>query len=459
MSQNSHASTSGDKFVVDSPINKDSQKIYDFEKSQHIDDMKIKQQKKREDGIMMNENICHFCGSKIVPPRKGFRSSSSGNVICDNCVRIMYQGLQERNKAEGKNKKIKRGRMTPKEIKKELDKSIIGQDEAKTTMAIAVYNHYKRIDIQSEIKLSKSNVLLMGPTGSGKTLIAKTIADLLDVPFAIADCTTLTEAGYVGDDVENVLLKLLQAADNDIEKAEKGIIFLDEIDKLAKSHVGPSVTKDPSGEGVQQALLKLIEGTVSNVPMTGGRKNPNEKCIQINTENILFICGGAFPGIESIINKRTSTKNTSIGFGANVEKEKEKSVTEALKQVTTEDLIEYGFIPEFIGRIPVIVSLDELDEDAMVKILTEPKDCIINQYKEFFKYDGVELEFSDEALKEIAAETIKRKTGARGLRGIIEGVLKEYMFMIPDEHDVYKCIVEKGGKVNVMRRQDEKQAC
>lgn len=408
---------------------------------------------------MANKNICHFCGSEIIPPRKGFRSSSSGNVICDNCVRIMYQGIQERTKNTDKDKKQKKRRMTPKEIKKELDKSIIGQDSAKMTMSIAVYNHYKRIDIKTDIKLVKSNVLLMGPTGSGKTLIAQTIAELLDVPFAIADCTTLTEAGYVGDDVENVLLKLLHAAGDDVEKAEKGIVFLDEIDKLAKSHVGPSVTKDPSGEGVQQALLKLIEGTVANVPLTGGRKNPTEKCVQINTENILFICGGAFPGIEDIVNKRTSKVSTSIGFGANVMKEKEKTVSEALKQVTTEDLIEYGFIPEFIGRVPVIVSLDELDEEAMVKILTEPKDCIINQYKEFFKYDGVDLEFSKVALKEIAAETIKRKTGARGLRGILEEMLKDYMFMIPDEDDIEKCIVGKGGKVKVIRRQEGKRAC
>lgn len=298
----------------------------------------------------------------------------------------------------------------------------------------------------------------MGPTGSGKTLLAQTIAKMLDVPFAIADCTSLTEAGYVGDDVENVVLKLIQAADGDVNKAEHGIIFLDEVDKIAKSNVGASLTKDPSGEGVQQALLKLIEGTTANVAQSGGRKNPNERCIPVNTENILFICGGAFPGMEEIVNKRTATKNTAIGFGSNVEKEKEKEIGEALKLVTTEDLVQYGFIPEFIGRVPVVVSLDELDEEAMMKILTEPKDCIVNQYKEIFKYDGVELEFTPEVLKEIAKETIKKKTGARGLRGILERILKEAMFNIPSEDNIEKCIVSKGGKVDLVRRK-EKQAC
>ena len=281
---------------------------------------------------------------------------------------------------------------------------------------------------------------------------------MLDVPFAIADCTSLTEAGYVGDDVENVVLKLIQAADGDVNKAEHGIIFLDEVDKIAKSNVGASLTKDPSGEGVQQALLKLIEGTTANVAQSGGRKNPNERCIPVNTENILFICGGAFPGMEEIVNKRTATKNTAIGFGSNVEKEKEKEIGEALKLVTTEDLVQYGFIPEFIGRVPVVVSLDELDEEAMMKILTEPKDCIVNQYKEIFKYDGVELEFTPEVLKEIAKETIKKKTGARGLRGILERILKEAMFNIPSEDNIEKCIVSKGGKVDLVRRK-EKQAC
>lgn len=403
-----------------------------------------------------NKPVCNFCGEEIIKPKRAYRSSLNGCLICEECVKILYGKTYKNIENISANKKGRR--MTPREMKHELDKYIIGQDDAKIAMSIAVYNHYKRMDIDSDVKINKSNILLMGPTGSGKTLLAQTIAKMLDVPFAIADCTSLTEAGYVGDDVENVILKLIHAADGDVKKAEHGIIFLDEVDKIAKSNVGASLTKDPSGEGVQQALLKLIEGTTANVAQSGGRKNPNERCTPVNTENILFICGGAFPGMEEIVNKRTATKNTSIGFGSNVEKEKEKEIGEALRLVTTEDLVQYGFIPEFIGRVPVVVSLDELDEEAMVKILTEPKDCIVNQYKEIFKYDGVELEFTPEALKEIAKETIKKKTGARGLRGILERILKEAMFNIPSEDNIEKCIVSKGGKVDLVRRK-EKQAC
>lgn len=395
------------------------------------------------------EKICSVCGKEM---NTGIKMKSLDLCLCENCINLFYKTIHPQ---KSKDKSHRQLTMTPAEIKEELDKNIIGQEDAKIAISIAVYNHYKRMHIKSEIKLSKSNVLLIGPTGSGKTLIAQTVAELLDVPFAIADCTSLTEAGYVGDDVETILTKLLGAADGDIDKAEKGIIFLDEIDKIASSRVGANLTKDPSGQGVQQALLKLIEGTVANVPVNGRRKNPNEKMVEMNTENILFICGGAFQGLEDIINKRTSNTDKSIGFGANVAKAKEKSLSEAFKEVTTEDLIKYGFIPEFIGRLPVVVTLEELTNEAMVDILTKPKNSLVNQYKEIFKYDGVKLEFTDEALKEIAGETMKRKTGARGLRGIMEEILKEAMFKIPSEPYVKKCIVQKNGKVTLERSNKE----
>lgn len=402
--------------------------------------------------------LCSFCKSEIKPPKGACMSHARDFCICEDCVKLCYTAIVPKGQVL-KKKAVKMGqRKTPVEIKEELDKYIIGQDDAKVAIAIAVYNHYKRMDIQSDVKLSKSNVLMLGPTGSGKTLIAQTVADMLDVPFAIADCTALTEAGYVGDDVENVLSKLLNAADGDVAKAERGIVFLDEIDKIASFNLGANLTKDPSGQGVQQALLKLVEGTIANVPLHGGRKNPNEKCVEINTENILFICGGAFQGLHEIINKRTAKNNTGIGFGACVEKEREKSVGEALKEVTTEDIIKFGIIPELIGRLPIIVSLDELTEDAMVEILVKPKDCLVNQYKEFFKYDGIDLEFTPEALREMARKTIKRKTGARGLRGIIEETLKDSMFQLPSEPDVEKCIVEEGGRVFLVRKEKKKSA-
>lgn len=394
------------------------------------------------------DGVCCFCDKPLDLKKINFRSSKNGNYICEDCINLWYQAMSSRKKAKTKGPAK---HMTPMEMKAELDKSIIGQEDAKIAISIAVYNHYKRLDMHTNVKIAKSNVLLIGPTGSGKTLIAKSIAEMLDVPFAIADCTSLTEAGYVGDDVENVLLKLLQAADDDIEKAERGIIFLDEVDKLAKNNVGPSLTKDPSGEGVQQALLKLIEGTVSNVALTGGRKNPNERCVQINTENILFICGGAFPGLETIINKRTCKSNKSLGFGAQIEKEKEKTISEALKEIYTEDLVQYGLIPELIGRLPVVVGLEELDEAAMIAILTEPKDSIVKQYQEIFAYDGVDLIFTEDALKDIAKETIKKKTGARGLRGIMENLLRQYMYIIPSDRNIDKCVVERLDKVTLVK--------
>lgn len=401
--------------------------------------------------------VCQFCEKILSPNDIGCVSQINGELICEKCIKRCNQMILSRGKAEKANKKIKK--MVPMEIKSELDKHIIGQEDAKVSIAIAVYNHYKRMNIESDVKIAKSNVLLLGPTGSGKTLIAQTVAKLLDVPFAIADCTSLTEAGYVGEDVENVLYKLLNAADGDVSKAEKGIVFLDEIDKIACSRLGANLSKDPSGEGVQQALLKLIEGTVANVSSSGGRKNPNDKFIEINTENILFICGGAFQGLEKIINKRVQTKTTSIGFGANVEKEKDKTVGEAFKEVSTEDLIEFGLIPELIGRLPIVVSLDELTEDAMVEILTKPKNSLVNQYKEIFKYDGVDLDFTTESLRDIARETMKRKTGARGLRGILEEILKQSMFTIPSEGDIVKCIVKEGGKIDLIRKESQKTAC
>ena len=303
----------------------------------------------------MERKICGFCNMEIKPPMMALISRDTNRYICEDCVKMCYRAITPKSRV--KTWKAKK-RMTPMEIKQELDKSVIGQEEAKTAIAVAVYNHYKRLEIQSDVNIAKSNILLIGPTGCGKTLIAKTVADLLDVPFAIADCTSLTEAGFVGDDVENVLYKLLQTAEGDIEKAEKGIIFLDEIDKLAASHVGPNITKDPSGEGVQQALLKLIEGTVANVPLHAGIKNPAENTVQINTDNILFICSGAFQGLDQIINKRMTT-DSSIGFGAKVGKD-DRRVSEALKQIETTDLVQYGFIPELIGRLPVVVSLEEL---------------------------------------------------------------------------------------------------